>query len=227
MWKPSTASGLEARPGASPRAALQQLSVRVVAIHVAKTLLQRHHYLHSLPGGTSLAFGVFMDARLEGAVTLGAGPVNGYRLVEGAERGDCLALTRLWLADQLATNAASRVLGIIVRSLRRHTEIKFLLSYADPSQGHVGTIYQAAGWLYTGLSQPTPLYDIGDGRARHSRSFSQVYGTRSARHFAKEGVSVSQVPVSAKHRYVRFLDQRWADRLRVPVLPYPKKENEA
>ena len=162
-----------------------------------------------------------------GALTLGVGPVNAYRLVDGANRNDCLTLTRLWLADDFLPNGASWVLGTIARSLRRHTDLRFLVSYADPSQGHIGTIYQAAGWLYTGLSQPTPLYDIGDGRARHSRSFSQVYGTRSARHFAKEGVSVSRVPVSAKHRYVRFLDQRWADRLRVPVLPYPKKENEA
>jgi hypothetical protein len=209
-------------PGASPRTALHQLRVMAIPNSVAKQVMRRHHYLHSIPGGTSLAFGVFKGGKLVGVVTLGVGSVNGYRLFDGADRGDCLTLTRLWLADELPSNSESRVLGIIRRSLRRHTDVKFLVTYADPSHGHVGTIYQAAGWLYTGLSQQTPLYDVGDGRARHSRSFSQEYGTRSARHFALEGVEVRQLPVSPKHRYVLFLDQGWADRLRIPVLPYPK-----
>ena len=179
--------------------------------------------MHSLPGGTSLAFGVFSGKRLVGAATLGAGPANAYRLVQGAGRHDYLAMTRLWLADELPRNGESRVLGIIIRSLRRHTNLKFLVTYADPSEGHVGTIYKATNWLYTGLSQPTPLYDIGDGKVSHSRSFSQVYGTRSLRHFSNQGVEIRRIPVSQKHRYVLFLDFRWRNRIRVPVLPYPKK----
>ena len=210
------ASVLEAGPGASPRAALQQLRVGAMPIHIAKDVLTGNHYLHSLPGGTSLAFGVFLDRRLVGVVTLGAGPANAYRLVQGAGRDDYLALTRLWLADDLPSNSESKVLGIVIRSMRRRTDLKFLVTYADPSQGHVGTIYQATNWLYTGLSQPTPLYAIGDGKPSHSRSFSQVYGTRSAHHFSKEGVHVRQIPVAAKHRYVLFLDRGWTDRLRIP-----------
>ena len=52
----STASVLEAGPGASPRAALQQLQLRPIPFRVAKELVVREHYLHSLPGGTRLAF---------------------------------------------------------------------------------------------------------------------------------------------------------------------------
>ena len=111
----------------------------------------------------------------------------------------------------------------MLRALRRSTSIAFLFSYADPTQGHVGTIYQATGWLYTGLSQATPLYDIGDGIARHSRSLSHAYGSHSIKHFARYGVEVKKVPQAAKHRYVYFLDPSFGHRLNVPVLPYPKK----
>ena len=111
----------------------------------------------------------------------------------------------------------------MLRALRRSTSIAFLFSYADPTQGHVGTIYQATGWLYTGLSQATPLYDIGDGIARHSRSLSHAYGSHSIKHFARYGVEVKKVPQAAKHRYVYFLDPSFRHRLNVPVLPYPKK----
>ena len=72
---------------------------------------------------------------------------------------------------------------MVLRSLKRHTSLKFLFSYADPAQGHLDTIYQAANWIYTGLSNAMPLYDLGDGRLRHSRSLSHVYGTPSLKHF--------------------------------------------
>ena len=90
----------------------------------------------------------------------------------------------------------------------------------------MGTIYQATGWTYTGLSEATPLYDLGDGVARHSRSFSHAYGSHSVKHFARHGIEVKLVPQTPKHRYLFFLDRSWQDRLRVPVLPYPKRDVE-
>ena len=220
--KASTAPAQGAGPGSTPRAALQDLVVMPISHKVAKALLERSHYLHSLPGGTRLAFGVFSGSRLLGVITVGAGPPNAHRLVEGAGRNQCATLTRLWLSDELPRNSESRVLGVVLRALVRHTDLKFLLSYADPAQGHRGTIYQASNWLYTGLSDATPLYDIGDGRARHSRSLAHAYGTHSVAHFRRHGVPIRVVPQVAKHRYFYFLDPSWRSRLRVPALPYPK-----
>ena len=210
--------------GSTPSAALQSLQVRPIPVAMTKRLIIEHHYLHSLSGGTCLAFGVFLGNRLQGALTLGVGPTLAYSLVADAAPADCLTLTRLWLSDQLPANSESRVLGIVLRSLRQHTTVKFLVTYADPAQGHIGIIYQATAWLYTGLSEAMPLYDLGDGKLRHSRSLSHAYGTHSVQHFARHGIAVKLTPQSAKHRYVYFLDPTWQQRLMVPVLPYPKKE---
>ena len=212
------------RPGSSPRTALHLLRVQPVPIRVAKTMIVHNHYLHSLPGGTQLAFGVFLDSSLLGALTIGCGPSQAYRLVVGASRDDCAVLTRLWLDDELPANSESRVIGVVLRALRRSTSLAFLFSYADPTQGHVGTIYQATGWLYTGLSQAMPLYDLGDGVPRHSRSFAHSYGTRSLKHFRNRGIDVRLISQSAKHRYVHLLDPSAREHLTVPVLPYPKQE---
>jgi hypothetical protein len=210
--------------GATPTPALQQLQVKPVPVVLARRLIERGHYLHSLPGGTCFAFGVFIGPSLLGALTLGAGPTNAYLLVKDATPDDCLTLTRLWLSDALPRNSESRVLGIVLRNLKRHTKVKFLVSYADPAQGHLGIIYQATGWPYTGLSEAMPLYDVGDGKWRHSRSLSHAFGTHSVQHFAKHGIEVKLAPQSAKHRYLYFLDPSWQYRLQVPQLPYPKKE---
>ena len=134
------------------------------------------------------------------------------------------SLSRLWLVEELPKNSESRVIGAVLRSLKKHTNLKFLLSYADPAQGHVGTIYQATGWLYTGLSDAMPYYVLGDGKPRHSRSLAHAFGTHSLKHFKRHGVEVKLVPQEPKHRYIVFMDRDWQDRLRVPVSPYPKLE---
>ncbi|MCX6000755.1 MAG: DNA methyltransferase [Chloroflexi bacterium] len=191
-------------------------------------MIERHHYLHSLAGGTRLTFGIFVGGSLLGALTFGVGSFNAASLVDGATSDDVLTLSRLWLSDDLPRNSESRVIGVVLRELRRHTSVRFLLSYADPAQGHLGVVYQATGWLYTGLSEPMPLFDLGDGIARHSRSVSHAYGSHSIGHFRRHGVTVKLIPQAGKHRYVFFIDPSWRSRLRVPVLPYPgnKKEKE-
>jgi len=223
----STARYQRADGGASPTTPLQlsprDLTVRTIPPAVAAALFVRHHYLHSAPAGVKLTFGVLAGDHLAGAVALNSGPINAHRLVKDAAREDGMCLARLWLADDLPRNSESRILGLVTRLLRQHTAVKFLISYADPAAGHVGTIYQAAGWLYTGLAHAMPLLDIGGG-PQHTRSISSVHGTHSTAFFRKQGLSVCLVPTVGKHRYLTFVDPAWRDRLRVPVLPYPKKE---
>ena len=210
--------------GSLPASAVRALQVRPIPCIVAKAILEREHYLHRLAGGTKLAFGAFVGDRLLGAMTLGVGPFNAPSLVAGATSDDCLTLTRLWLSDDLPPNSESRCIGIVLRSLRRHTSVGFVLSYADPSEGHLGVIYQATNWLNIGLSQPMPLYDLGDGRRRHSRSVSHVYGTHSLTHLRGHGIPVKLICQEPKLRYLYFLRPSWRERLLVPVLSYPKKE---
>jgi hypothetical protein len=204
------------------KATTYDIVVRPIPALTAKELLVRKHYLHSLPGGTKLAFGVFVGERLLGAATMGVGPFLGYSLVEGARPKDCITLTRLWLSDELPKNSESHVLGIIISGLRKNTGLKFVLSYTDPAAGHIGTIYQSTNWIYTGFSSATPLYEI-DGTIHHSRSFAASFGTHSIRYFAAQGIEIKTVPQSPKHRYLYFLDPTWRKRLKIPVLPYPKK----
>jgi hypothetical protein len=214
----------QAGGGATPTPTLQTLAVRPIPHRAAKELLVRNHYLHTMPGGTKLAFGIFSGGRLMGALALGVGPFNAHRLVSGAAHADSIALTRLWLDDGLPKNSESRVLAVILRSLARNTKLKFVVSYSEPAAGHVGTIYQAGGWLYTGMSGPSVLYDLGDGVSRHSRTFGHSYGTRSLRYLRNCGIHVAPIQQQGKHRYVYFLDRSWQPRLTVQVLPYPKSD---
>jgi hypothetical protein len=112
--------------GATPTPALQQIQVLPIPILAARKLMEKHHYLQSLPGGTCLAFGAFLGSRLMGCLTLGVGPLNSYSLVDEATSNNCLVLTRLWLSDELPKNSESRFTGAVLRSLKRNTGLKFL-----------------------------------------------------------------------------------------------------
>ena len=170
-----------------------------------------------------MSFGIILNMKLLGAMTFGVGPFYGYKLVNGASPDDVITLTRLWLSDELPKNAESKVLGIALRSLKKDTSLKFVIAYSDPAVRHLGIIYQATGWVYTGLSSATPLYDIGDGTLHHSRSLAHELGSHSIRYLTLQGINARIVPQSAKHRYIYFLDQSYRPRLAVPVLPYPRK----
>jgi hypothetical protein len=212
--------------GSYTSTALHDLRLIPISRVAAKILIVRNHYSHSLPGGTKMSFGTILNSRLRGVMTFGVGPFYGYKLVDGATPDDVVTLTRLWLSDELPRNSESKVLGIALRSLKRDTSLKFVLAYSDPAFGHLGTIYQATNWLYTGLSTATPLYDIGDGTLHHSRSLAHQLGSHSIRYLTLQGINAKAIPQSAKHRYIYFLDESWRSRLGVAVLPYPKKEVE-
>ncbi len=98
----STALAQREGAGSTPSLALKDLLVRPIPHAVAKALLVKEHYLHSMPGGSKLCAGVFAGSRLMGALTLGAGPSQAFSLVKGATPDDCLTLTRLWLSDELS-----------------------------------------------------------------------------------------------------------------------------
>ncbi len=203
----------------------RDLSVRPIDAKVARLLCEKHHYLHSYPGGTLLNFGVFANQALLGVAVIGVGPFNVHRLFQGADPGEVGCLSRLWLDDRCGRNSESRVLGIICRSLRRHqTRIKVIVAYSDPMAGHDGMIYRASGFLYLGTSEAMPLYRLPDGTVRNSRSLGHGFGTHSLTHFKAKGVKVIPVPQAPKYVYAALIDPTWKDRLARPILPYSELE---
>jgi hypothetical protein len=92
---------------------LWSLRIKPISFVLARSLINRNHYLHSFPGGTKLSFGIFYQSSLMGAITLGVGPYLGYGLVDKATPEDCITLTRLWLGDDLPRNSESHVIGVV------------------------------------------------------------------------------------------------------------------
>jgi hypothetical protein len=56
------------------------------------------------------------------------------------------------------------LIGWCIRELRRGNAWDHLVTFADSSQGHNGTIYRATNWVDRGLTKPAPRWVDGDGR---------------------------------------------------------------
>jgi len=153
------------------------------------------------------AFGLFLDGEMIGVVTYGipashplcigiAGVENQYNVME---------LNRLVIDPQYnGQNYASYLVAHSLKELPNHT---FVVSYADTAWSHVGYIYQATNWLYTGMSakrndtyQPGGLHP----RAYNKNNHSKLKQTRSA-----------------KHRYVYLVGDRRTKRQMLKELRYP------
>lgn len=201
----------------------RSIELRVASVSVKEAepwLLARHYAKRMCP--ISFAFGAYRDTVLVGVVTYGT-PASPHlcRGICGDEWADkVLELNRLCCEN--TANLASVLVG---RSLRQLPKPSVVVSYADTAQGHVGYIYQATNFIYTGQTdsdRKTPRGDrvSGIGHSRHDGRMADGTVDKSLR-------IVRRLP---KHRYV-FLcgtaKQRVQIRgaLRYSIEPYPKGES--
>lgn len=131
----------------------------------ARALVRQHHYSQ---GGSNT--GVFYhglyrksDQRLSG-VAWWLPPTR--VAAESVNRGQwqrVLALSRLVVLPDVPTNGASFLMAGSIRMIRTGDKWVSLVTYADESQGHTGTIYRATNWTYVGKTGPYPRWVDAQG----------------------------------------------------------------
>ena len=115
---------------------------------------------------------------------------------------------------------------LVGRSLKMLPKPLAVISYADSGAGHVGYIYQATNWHYTGISKGHPEYTI-DGKVYHEKNVYNKFGTGSVKKLKEMGLVVTTKRMGDKHRYYFFLGTKQDKRnminaLNFPLIPYPK-----
>ena len=171
-------------------------AVRPVSIKTVDCFLSQH-YLHKRPGVCTLVLGLFMnDAVLFGTVVFALPPRE-----TNVRYGGCTwELARLYLADTVPCNAESWAIGRSLRYIRQHhPTVRFIVSYADPSAGHIGTIYKASNFRADGRTdddRKTPRFDYVDATS------GKVYSRRA---HVPSCVVIVRKPRVSKFRFVRAL----------------------
>jgi hypothetical protein len=182
------------------------------------------HYAHRIPS-ISYAYGLFKDQEIVGVVTYGT-PASST-LCKGICGDDwqkyVLELNRLVLKYNLP-NEASR---LVAASLRLLPKPRIIVSFADTAQNHLGIVYQATNFIYTGLS--TKFRDVKVRGLEHQHHATYGHGLSYKEIKEKYGEdNVYFVDRSRKHRYITFIGNRkekqtMRSALKYKVLPYPTR----
>lgn len=195
----------------------ERLSVRRISYDDTKVFILNIHYARRMPC-IQFAFGLF-DGDYPypvGVVTYGQ-PASAplCKGIAGEEnRKHVLELNRLVLYPEYnGGNYASYLVSKSLKMLPNHT---FVVSYADwGGWHHVGYVYQATNWIYTGCTKPRTDKYSESGHARH---YTKGETRRQYR--------------TAKHRYVYLVGtkkdvKRMRQELNYPVIrEYPKGTSE-
>lgn len=216
---------------------ISKITIKLINKNDANDMIIKYHYTHTKTLN-KYSFGVFYDSKLIGTIIF-ATPV-GRRVVKSIspllENGEVLEITRVFIFDGYGCNIESFSISQCIKWIKKNdTNIKVIITYADPEQGHTGIIYQSLNFLYQGnkmmLVKGWWFNFDGDSKWYHPRTVVGMYGS------LKKKVLLSHHPngynikeLKNKHRYILFicnkkLKYKYMSTLKHNILPYPNIEN--
>ena len=226
-----------------------KLSIRPVTKNRAKRMVVKYHY-SKLWTKCSVALGLFHqtgnehaffdepEEKMVGVIVYGdpIGRLTGQSISDEIERTEVLELTRLFIHDGYGSNIESWFISQSFKWLRRfRPNIKALISYASPVEGHSGTIYQATNWIYQGNNNRWNdgwLFKFKpDGRWKHGRTIFPYYNSNDPKEIQKKVTEPFWIrKEQQKHRYVYILagkrdKKNILNTLKHETLPYPKSRD--
>jgi hypothetical protein len=194
----------------------------------AKYACENWHYSKSVPVPPLVKVGVWEANKYIGVILFSRGANNnmlkpfGLSVTEGCE------LTRVALSGHCAP--VSRIIKIALKFLRDNSPgLRLIVSFADPSHGHHGGIYQAGGWIYTGKQQDSVEWLAPDGKVWHGRmvkakGWTTCHGVRRKTWRPDQCTKVTK---PGKHRYLMPLDPEMRAKILPLAQPYPKRPKQA
>jgi hypothetical protein len=188
----------------------------------AKYAVMNWHYSQAMPAGKLVKVGVWEDSKFIGVVLFGRGANQNLGKPFGLKQTEICELVRIALKKH--TSPVSKIAGIAVKLLRKQSPgLRLIVSYACPSEGHHGGVYQAMGWIYTGKSRPQKALLV-NGKPLHKRTAFSKWKTNSIDRIKElSSFDVRYGDEESKHSYYLPLDNEMREQIAKLAKPYPKR----
>jgi len=151
-------------------------------IHIFK---KYHYKKNHMGGGISFCLAL-LD--IEGVI-VGGSVVGKPRHL--AKYKGCVEIRRMACLDSCTKNTESFFLSKIIWFIKKNTKFSSVLSYADTSVGHKGTIYAAANFKMIGQTAPSK-HVFWKGKRYHPRSLTIE---RPYSHELRKAVEIGQATI--------------------------------
>jgi hypothetical protein len=192
----------------------------------ARYAVEQWHYSGKMPVNKTAKIGVWEDGEFIGVIvySCGSAGVSAYGKRFGLPLTAVCELARVALRNHKAS--VTKIVAISLKILKHGMpNLRMVVSYADPKQGHIGGIYQGGNWFYVGRSSKDVAYKDVNGRMWHSRSVSETgfkihCGVKSR---CPKPSTMEEVPLEPKFKYLMPLDAEMRKRVEPLAKPYPKR----
>lgn len=216
----------------------KDIIVKPITAAAANKVVKAVHYSGKVVQNSSLHFGVFLNGKLEGAMSFGS-PLDKRKvlpLVKDTAWNNMLELNRMAFSDILPRNSKSRAMAIAFKLIKKHyPHIEWILSFSDGTQCGDGTIYRASGFVLTQINKSMNLVRCSNGMVIHKmtlesnptsprpelngRSYYDLTGGKYNLQKYIDAVGGVTIP-GYQLRYIYFLNKEAKQRLTVPILPF-------
>jgi hypothetical protein len=152
---------------------------------------KKHYLRDNSISGVNIRLGVFYNNEMIGIVGYGSPTYNMMYKQLGLNRGEVYELKRLFVEDATDLhNAESQIISLASDELKElRPEIKVVVTYANPSVGHLGTVYQATNAIYLGKGEGTS--------GKHK--YIYLLGSKSEKRHTYKRLKIKQQPYPQKN----------------------------
>jgi hypothetical protein len=180
------------------------------------------HYSGTVPVGKLVKVGAWEDDKFIGVVIFSYGANNHIGGPYGLTQHEVCELTRVALCPH--QSFVSEILGRAIKMLKKLCpNLRLIVSYADAEQEHVGGIYQATNWIFTGKSDGERYFRL-HGKKIHPKSLHSKGYTQSLPWLQKYiNPSYEEYITVGKYKYIMPLDAKMRYQVLPLSKPYPKK----
>jgi hypothetical protein len=194
----------------------------------AKHAVENWHYSKVLPVPPLVKIGAWECGKFVGTVIFSRGANNNLLKPFGLGQTQGCELTRIALTSH--TTPVSRIARMAMNFLKAKNDgLRLIVSFADPSEGHHGGVYQAGNWVYTGVQPQTTEFLAPDGKQWHGRMVSKDGRVKVQGKYQPCWRTDQCTPVvkAGKHRYLMPLDAAMRESIMHLSKPYPKRVKQA
>ena len=211
---------------------INKIVVKRITCKEARPYIATFHYSKTMPDSSKFIYAGFYENRIIGIIVFGMGTSKAQftSVYPKIKQGEYCELTRLWVLNNMPKNTESKIISKALKLLPN--EIKLVVSFADDSKKHVGTIYQATNWFYLGKNKGGKMLLCEDGITKHVRLIGmyrerhpELYRYTNEEIMKMNGWSYTES--GSKHRYVFIRGNKKEKRLIVSfikdrIMDYPK-----
>lgn len=213
----------------------KEIIIKPIDKPTADKVVKKYHYSGKVVQNSNLNFGVYYKGLLLGAMQFGS-PTDKRKmlpLVKDTLWNEMIELNRMAFSDALPRFAESRAISLAFKWMKKNSDIKWCISFADGTQCGHGTIYQASNFYLTQIKENTTLIELPDGTKTHHLNFSLSRNGKYQEEMKRLGILNTIEYLNKEHkgwrkikgymyRYIYFLDKKAKENFTGKFIPFSK-----